>query len=321
MEEKQPLGKHCMSRETHSKPQWVPVLVIPLSLMGCSAPFLSVNETVVMEGAKTPLSAFVEREAGFDNWAGVPGVEVSFWVEEKEVARAVTDYEGHAYAECALPQSARRFEARADHRGRAMKSEGKILPWPKDRTIIVCDIDGTISWTDFEELVLHQSEKTSKPIEGSREVLHELSNRYSIIYLSARERFFFDLTNQWLAEQGFPEGPLLTSATLDEGIHAERFKRETILRLQRLFPNVLIGIGNKSSDVEAYGACGLVTLIRHEADDRQFRAHAIVLEDWNAIRSLFDMNREVLENPDTLRTAMHGGMTLVTPVFPYKKMN
>ena len=114
---------------------------------------------------------------------------------------------------------------------------------------------------------------------------------------------------------------MVTAATIDDGIHAERFERETILRLQEIAPNILIGIGNRNSDAEAYGACGLVTLIRHEADDRRFRAHALVLEDWETIRKFFDLNRELLENPQQLRAAIQNNTPLVTPLFPYKKVD
>ncbi len=79
---------------------------ILLILGGCSKPFVSIDDTVVMADTRTQLVAFVERHAGLDNFAGVPGVEVGFWVDGGEVARAVTDDDGRAYVLCSLPQSA-----------------------------------------------------------------------------------------------------------------------------------------------------------------------------------------------------------------------
>ncbi len=307
------------SANAPARAAWRAPLVAAMCLLtaaGCTST-LSVSDAVRMEGTPSLLSAYAERTDLLGEWHGVAGVEVTFLVDGKEVARAVTDADGYASKRVTLPTAATHFTAEATIGIGMLQHEGVIYPWAADRTIIVFDIDGTVCDTNFEELFLRKSNEGSVPIEGAQETLQELSSRFNIGYISARPRILLKPTKEWLAQYDFPPGPVLTASSIDEGLHAERFKAKAIREHKAAVPNILIGIGNLDSDSEAYAANGLLTLIRHEDDDKSFRAHAIVLPDWAQIRQFFLANGHVLENPDKLRQAIKEGHMLTQPQFPY----
>jgi len=66
------------------------------------------------------------------------------------------------------------------------------------------------------------------------------------------------------------------------------------------------------------GATGLLPLIRHERDDRKFRAHAIVLPANAAIRAFLAANAAVLEDPARLQHALRCRQMLLQQTFPYQ---
>ncbi len=290
-----------------------------LSAAGCGAPHLGGSDAFRMEGVPSLLTAYTERTGLTGGWNVVEGVEVTFLINGKQVASVVTDGDGYAGAKVTLPADVKHFTAQATIDGKQLQHEGVVHQWPRNRTIIVCDIDGTISWTDFERLYLDKSNVGTKPIDQAVETLQELSGRFNIAYLSARPRILMGLTKEWLDEHGFPPGPLLTASSIDEGIHAERFKEKTIREHKKSAPYILIGIGNLDSDAEAYAANGLLTLIRHKRDDKQFRAHAIVLPDWAYIRTFFAANSELLADPEKLAQAIKEDQVLAQPLFPYQQ--
>jgi len=291
---------------------------ITAAAAGCGGPILSMNDVIRMEGTASLLAAYAERKTLTGSWSPIEGVEVTFWAKQKQAARAVTDKDGYAAAQVQLAPDVKSVKAKATIDGADLSHEGVVHTWPADRTIIVCDIDGTISWTDYEQLFLHESNKGSTPVEDAHQTLHKLSEHFNIGYLSARPRSLLRLTKQWLQEHDFPYGPVIMASSIDQGIHAERFKTKSIREHRKRVPQILIGIGNLDSDAEAYGANGMLALIRHKADDRAFRAHAIVLPDWAAIREFFDANRKALEDPDKLAKALQEGRMFLQPRFPYQ---
>ena len=289
-----------------------------LAVGGCGRGLLSVSDAVRMEGVETLLSAYAERTDVLGSWDAVEGVEVSFFVDGTQVGRALSDASGYAGLRIEIDPAAQRFEARATIDGGQVKHEGHIFHWPADRTIVVCDIDGTISWTDFGKLYVEMSNEGTVPIEDARDTLAKISERFNVAYLSARPRVLLPLTKQWLADHDFPPGPVITASNIDEGIHAEHFKAKAIRAHKQVVPQILIGIGNLESDAEAYGSTGLLPLIRHKHDDKQFRADAIVLPDWPAIGEFFEANADLLEDPGRLSKAIDEREMLLQRPFPYQ---
>jgi len=290
---------------------------VMLTAAGCRT-ILTVSDAVQVDGVPTLLTAYAETQILPGIWHPARGVKVQFRVDDSPVGNTVTDADGYAGLHVTVPRDAKQFCARGRVVARQCEDKAKVFHWPANRTIMIFDIDGTISQTDWLELYLKESSKNTVPIQCAAETLRELSRRYNIMYLSARPRVLLDTTEQWLARNHFPPGPLLTASNIDQGLEAERFKAKAIRHQKTYLWQILIGVGNLESDAEAYGAAGLLTLIRHKRDDRKFRAHAIVLPDYAAIRAFFAANAAILEDPARLRRALECRQMLLQQIFPYQ---
>jgi hypothetical protein len=188
------------------------------------------------------------------------------------------------------------------------------------RTAIVCDIDETVSMTHYGSLLSGRMEDAgSTPYPNAAEVLRELSTRFDLIYLTARPGSLREKTHEWLERHGFPHAPLITAPSVREVVLVQGFKAATIARLQQEVGSLAIGIGNASTDSEAYAQCGLLTLIINDQDDDRFRAHAVLLRNWRQVREFFEANRAVLEDPEALRATIDGERMLLRPIIKYEK--
>jgi len=142
-----------------------------------------------------------------------------------------------------------------------------------------------------------------KPLADSVEVLGRVSRRYGIIYLTRRPDLLTSKSKSWLAEDGYPSGPLLTGEVKDLP-DSGRFKSAGLAALRRDFSGVAIGIGDKLSDAQAYVDNGMsACLIPHyKQDPRDMRALAA------EIRALRGQGRlQVVENWRQIEQAISGG--------------
>jgi phosphatidate phosphatase APP1 len=264
------------------------------------------------------LTARVEHRTGLAETQPLSGVKIEYFVDGTKVGAAATDASGMARLMCAVPPTATRFQARADIEGAPVAMEGRLFPWPMDRTVIVCDIDETISMTHYRELVWDMDDRASTAFPGAAATLAGLSKRFGLLYLTGRPGFLMDKTKSWLARNHFPDAPMLTAPTLRQAVAVEQFKGMKIHELERLTKNILIGIGNANTDSEAYAEHGLLPLIIDDHDDNRFRAHAIVLRNWAMVREFFMANRETFEKPDQLRAAIAGERMILRPLIRWE---
>jgi hypothetical protein len=271
-----------------------------------------------MEGMKSTLEARVERGPAGKGAQGVAGLPVRFFVHEQLLGETRTDSMGTAVFECELPAEATHYRAEARVGDRTLKMDGLVFAFPRHRTVIVCDIDGTISMTHYRELVFDQEDMASRPLPDAAATLTELSQRFGLVYLTARPAFLLEKTKRWLEANGFPRAAVITTPSLAESIAVQRFKSRRIDRLRSVLGTVAIGIGNAATDSEAYAMQNLLTLIIDEEDDMKFRSHAIILRNWKMVRAFFDANRPVLEDPAKLRTAIDAEQMLLRPIFKYQ---
>jgi phosphatidate phosphatase APP1 len=106
-------------------------------------------------------------------------------------------------------------------------------------------------------------------------VLKALAATHQIVYLTARDDHFAQITRRFLARHAFPAGPVLYNtwglikaeerAQLAPSNHAA-FKLAVIKRLKSRGLNVVVGIGNAETDAEAYEAAGLASYIHTEVE-------------------------------------------------------
>lgn len=169
-----------------------------------------------------------------------------------------------------------------------------------ERTTLVVDIDETLCVTDYNSVLWGIGKDDSQPLPNSQKTLSLLSREYNILYLTARPTTCANKTQRWLTSRGFPSGPLVTSPTLGDFLGQTDFKRKMLARLQQQNRRVLIGIGDKPTDAEAYRDNGMLPVIVNPWRDRTYRQGEIVMRDWQALSSFFELNRASLTSPDKL---------------------
>ncbi len=117
---------------------------------------------------------------------------------------------------------------------------------------VVVDLDHTVVASNFMLVLVGGG----KPMADSVEVLGRVAKRYGVIYLTHRPDLLTRRSKTWLAENGYPSGPLLVSEMKDV-LDSGKFKSARLTELRRLFPGVAMGIGDKLSDAQAYVDNGL----------------------------------------------------------------
>jgi hypothetical protein len=291
-------------------------ILAALLLAGCATRVLVVDDAMELEDGRTRFIAFAERETGV-LYGGVEGVEVRFSVDGREVATATSNERGVAMTLAKIEPGKEVFAAEASLGGEIHRSEGNIVQWRSDRTLVACDIDATISDTSLTALFFEQADEKSQPIPGSVEVLHEIAQHYDLVYFTARPRFTLEKTRNWLDSHGYPTAPVLTSLTASDAIAEARYKRREIRKLREVFPNLLIGIGNSKIDSQGYGANGMLSLIVNRPGHTLYDSHVIEFHDWSQLSKFLEVNRGVLQMPVTAAAAARGEVLLLVPTLPW----
>jgi hypothetical protein len=166
----------------------------------------------------------------------------------------------------------------------------------KDQPIAVVDMDRTIVASGFDEVLVGQP----GPMADSVEVLNRLAARYTIVYLTHRPEYFGPKSKKWLADHGYPAGPVLLATTGGFLQGSEAFKSAALANLKDRFSNIAIGVGDKVSDAAAYHANGMqsflilqvppadrVDLLRGYADElAHLPADVQAVSDWRQIEAV-----------------------------------
>lgn len=283
----------------------IAVTLVSLALLpGCKSPSLSVDDTVMIDGSPSPIRVCAQRHGLWNLGRRIAGVEVAVSADGREIARGRTDAAGYYEALLQLPAGAEHFEAHALMGGQPLHAAGRVFQWP-ERTIVVVDIDNTICRTDIDGLYeFADRDVRSQPLPDAVETFALLGERFNILYLTLRQRELLDKSRRWLSEHGFPAGPVFTADTLAHFIRQRTYKREAIRSAQRAMPHVLIGIGNRKADSDAYRQCGMLSIVLAGRDPAADPTDALVFRDWKAIAAFFDANRQTLEDPLRLQRAL-----------------
>lgn len=130
---------------------------------------------------------------------------------------------------------------------------------PDDQPLIVSDVDGTLTSSEnaFFETIALGIEPDAQP--GAATAYQDAATRgYQLVYVTARGGRYTSDTRTWLADLGFPRGPVRLSPsflTLPGG-DTIAYKSSTLTALADALP-VVMGIGNRASDITAYADAGL----------------------------------------------------------------
>ena len=93
-------------------------------------------------------------------------------------------------------------------------------------------------------------------VPGSVQCLQELAQRYTIVYIGARPDFTLSFTEEWLAQMGFPPGPVCLGETQAERLALVRDLRERF--------DFIAGIGDRWDDNELHLEIGCLSIILQE---------------------------------------------------------
>ncbi|MGE5186274.1 MAG: HAD family acid phosphatase [Acidobacteriota bacterium] len=125
---------------------------------------------------------------------------------------------------------------------------------PDGSPLAVSDVDGTLTSSEnaFFDTIVTGGEPDAQP--GAAAAFATAATRgFQAVYVTARGNQYTADTRQWLADQGFPRGPLRLSpsfVTLPGGDTID-YKTQTITALEAGM-TVAVGIGNRDSDITAY---------------------------------------------------------------------
>jgi hypothetical protein len=131
---------------------------------------------------------------------------------------------------------------------------------PAGTPLVVSDVDGTLTSSEnaFFETILLGREPDARG--GAASAFAATAARgYQPIYVTARGNQYTRETRDWLAHLGFPRGPVRLSpsfVTLPGGDTVD-YKTATIAALVDAGLEIAAGIGNRASDVAAYGNAGV----------------------------------------------------------------
>jgi hypothetical protein len=102
--------------------------------------------------------------------------------------------------------------------------------------------------------------------------MNRLARDFTVIYLTYRIEYLAPKTQGWLARHGFPRGALLFSDTRGFMKGSHEFKSEALGRLRLRFAGRIVGIGDKTSDVQAYLENGAEPYLIVQPGDRDAEA-------------------------------------------------
>lgn len=146
--------------------------------------------------------------------------------------------------------------------GDGTRASGTIWAVEPDTAAVLFDVDGTLTTGDgelFEDLLGGGAPDMRA---GANDVARRWAELgYLVIYVSGRPPRLRASTRQWLAERGFPVGPLLTpEATIDivpTSRYVGAFKLAAIRALIEAGVSFAAAYGNAATDVCAYAQAGI----------------------------------------------------------------
>jgi hypothetical protein len=130
---------------------------------------------------------------------------------------------------------------------------------PRGTPLVVSDIDGTLTHSEgaFQKAIQFGGDVDAQP-DAAASFRDATEKGYQLVYVTARGDRFTDSTRKWLAEHGFPRGPIRLGRPLFvmPGADTIEYKWDVVVRLRHAF-EVAAVVGNRRSDIEAYRMAGM----------------------------------------------------------------
>lgn len=293
------------------------LLIVAMATSPCWAGIeLNPEDLIVEPGRPAFFVTALERKYTLLLSDDVENATVDFYFGGNFVARSTTDRDGTAVASVVLPDvRPATYEMRAYYKGKTYTASGRVFYWNPRRTVLAVDVDETISHTHYSDLFIADIDKYSKPLDGAPAALQKLSRDYEILYVSARPRFLNQKTREWLAEHGFPRCAVANATKFEACLHQRRYKHNMLIKLRERFPNLLVGIGDKKVDDEAYGANKMLSIIIDKPVFTKYGEHCVVMKDWSQVARFFEDQQARLANARELAAIIESSRMNLRPVF------
>ena len=246
---------------------------------------LTGSDVLCQPGEESTLAVKVE-ESGWRH-KDVQGAVVSALptseAGRKSLGRRVTDEEGWV-----------EFPVRFGEPGlypvavEAVLAGGDVIKWGREEFLVACrrpervavvlDIDDTLTASDAAVFSASAAPRDPETVA----VVSALAQHYDLVYLTGRLRGMSSHTRGWLRTKGFPPGPLFVHDVKKSGaLRSGTYKKKVLRDLRQHFPNILVGVGDEDSDVEAYTSNGMITILIEEEEHE-----AWTVERWWQIQEL-----------------------------------
>lgn len=180
-------------------------------------------------------------------------------------------------------------------------------PKSTEKPVLAVDVDETLCITDYNSLLWGIGDDDTTALPGAQPTLSRLAASFDLVYLTARSRSLKNKTQHWLDRHGFPGGRLVTSPTLGDFIFQGDFKRKVLRKLRHEHPNMVIGIGDKAKDAEAYRSNHMLAVIVNPWSSQRYHTDDVICRDWSAVSDFFSANHELLSDPRLLSQSLSRG--------------
>lgn len=206
----------------------------------------------------------------------VKNLQLEFYYQDKKIGETQTDKLGRFYLDYTFPDFGT-YQVIVKMKGFYSLDTviNVLLINPEDqKEMIVCDIDNTLVQFSMLAFLFRLA---LNEIEGAKETLNLLKQKYHIIYLTHRERRFSNITKKWLLNHDFPISPVFFWSAKEDPFFSKKYKMDALKRIkEKAGARLAIGIGDKPGDIEAYKSCGI---------PRTFSIKGT--GDWDKVREVF----------------------------------
>ncbi len=264
---KNPFEDRC----PESSPAFTPTLSFektrtrPLVLAQGSPRHFAIDAAARTSGRGTVSAKFTYGKAQKD----LEGEEVTLFLRDRSctwrsVETALTD--GDGWAHVAVPESVLDapgvYAAELVVRGDGSRAACKLFAVDEGTPAVVFDVDATLTTSDraVVEEVLEGKVPPVRP--SAKEVVRSYADAsVAVVYLTGRPYMLGPTTRAWLRSNGFPEGLVRTTtsleaaAPLDSGVGA--FKQQALRELAAAGLDFRVAYGNAPTDICAYAAIGI----------------------------------------------------------------
>lgn len=248
-------------------------------------------DAIALPGEPATLRAKLEKHGLLGANKDLKGFVLEFYRDGSLLATRTTDDEGFAHLDISAPQQGRakiiiRFPGRAKYE--SSEASAYIYSFDPQKPGMLVDIDHTIA--DINSLAFLVTPNSSIPtLPQAPEVLTRLSQRFTIIFLTAREDAFANKTRAWLELCKFPPGPVIYKDIGQSPLLASRYKDKAIKALQKRVRGLRIGVGDKIEDARVYVKHDLRAFIiaPHNIQDK-LPPGATWVASWNEIEHLLE---------------------------------